>query len=554
MANYFQLSNGVRVASNQPIDGDRYIANDINTRDNLISIGRAYNGLQVYVKSLKILYLLEDITIPKWVVLQTNSGLTAIESEPTQILFNSGGTISGSSAFIYDYNNDKIIYNNNNKTLEFSSNISDPTIVIKSNYIDGLAIDVASNSANPMNSPIISTIKSRGTQSAKLNIDGVTSLFTQWVAGYFSNEKNVVEINVSSTDNWTATSYPTQYKISTVSSGNTLLEERFKITDLGAIQFNNAYSFPTTSGLTDQTLILSGTGELVWSDINGGLGGAENGLSVISNKVVLGGNLTNATTISSAGFDLIFENLYSKQTINDYYIEQKVDGGMQYSTLKLTDNSFLLKSEDTDIAKEITIISDFNSGLSLSSYIDYKTELLINSNNIQINNTGNTNFQGVVYNKDYSANYTLRSLVDKEFVLSLTGNTISGLTDTIIINPNEGDKLIYSGGSWVNVVDADTLYSENIGSGGTYEFVVGNKNETNAIFIHFMNYQNTVFQMGELQLLHDGSDAQVTTNGQDLNLYVTYAARIDGNDIILICDVPSGLSGDVLMKYTLEIF
>ena len=83
----------------------------------------------------------------------------------------------------------------------------------------------------------------------------------------------------------------------------------------------------------------------------------------------------------------------------------------------------------------------------------------------------------------------------------------------------------------------------------------GNKNEIQAEFIHFMNYQDTsVFQMGELQYLHDGTNAQVTTNGQDLNLYVEYSGRIDGNDIILICDVPSGLSGDVIMKYTIEKF
>jgi len=51
MANYFQLSNGVRVASNQPIDGDRYIAVNLAARDNLVTINRAFEGLQVYIES-----------------------------------------------------------------------------------------------------------------------------------------------------------------------------------------------------------------------------------------------------------------------------------------------------------------------------------------------------------------------------------------------------------------------------------------------------------------------------------------------------------------------
>jgi len=50
MANYFDLSTGVRVSGNQPIDGDRYIATDIATRDSLVQI-RGYEGLQVFIES-----------------------------------------------------------------------------------------------------------------------------------------------------------------------------------------------------------------------------------------------------------------------------------------------------------------------------------------------------------------------------------------------------------------------------------------------------------------------------------------------------------------------
>ena len=48
---YFNLPFGVRVSNNQPLDGDRYVAIDLAARDSLITNGRAYEGLQVYIES-----------------------------------------------------------------------------------------------------------------------------------------------------------------------------------------------------------------------------------------------------------------------------------------------------------------------------------------------------------------------------------------------------------------------------------------------------------------------------------------------------------------------
>jgi hypothetical protein len=60
------LPFGVRVANNDPLDADRYIAPDISTRDLLITNGRAYVGLQVYVSgTTNKLYILKDMT-PTW--------------------------------------------------------------------------------------------------------------------------------------------------------------------------------------------------------------------------------------------------------------------------------------------------------------------------------------------------------------------------------------------------------------------------------------------------------------------------------------------------------
>ena len=97
MANYFQLSNGVRVAGNQPIDGDRYVAIDKASRDNLITIGRAFEGLQVYIESGDTantgLWILEklgaDIASSTW----TAVGSGTSNFDPTILNPQSGATI-----------------------------------------------------------------------------------------------------------------------------------------------------------------------------------------------------------------------------------------------------------------------------------------------------------------------------------------------------------------------------------------------------------------------------------------------------------------------------
>lgn len=95
--NYFQLPDGVRVAKNLPIDGDRYIANDISARDSIITAHRAFTGLQVYVTGGTAeeigLYVLE--TLVEWVpasCVWTKIGETDTLSGGTGIYLNTGTT------------------------------------------------------------------------------------------------------------------------------------------------------------------------------------------------------------------------------------------------------------------------------------------------------------------------------------------------------------------------------------------------------------------------------------------------------------------------------
>lgn len=66
MSDYYELTKGVRITVDAPVDGDRYIADTLADRDKIIPLGRAFNGLQVYVESEKKLYILIDILAPTW--------------------------------------------------------------------------------------------------------------------------------------------------------------------------------------------------------------------------------------------------------------------------------------------------------------------------------------------------------------------------------------------------------------------------------------------------------------------------------------------------------
>lgn len=66
MSDYYELTKGIRITVNEPVDGDRYIASTIANRDKIITLARAFNGLQVYVESEEKLYILIDMLIPTW--------------------------------------------------------------------------------------------------------------------------------------------------------------------------------------------------------------------------------------------------------------------------------------------------------------------------------------------------------------------------------------------------------------------------------------------------------------------------------------------------------
>ena len=70
----FNLPFGVRVAGNDPVDKDRYQVGTIAERDQLVTDGRAYDGLQVYVISEQIVFILKGTTNSDWEIFGNGTG------------------------------------------------------------------------------------------------------------------------------------------------------------------------------------------------------------------------------------------------------------------------------------------------------------------------------------------------------------------------------------------------------------------------------------------------------------------------------------------------
>lgn len=145
-------------------------------------------------------------------------------------------------------------------------------------------------------------------------------------------------------------------------------------------------------------------GSLVAKSFGGGTGTttANNGLTKIGNTIVLGGTLTGNTIIDGPYGLTLGDTTLTSLTINT------TDGGSLFTSQQLLNGNIQL-----NVGDGVNNLQFF-MGASVG--------------NMQVTSTGYA-FAGIEYGGDYSANYTNRSLVDKEYVDSM-GGTLSGSTST----------------------------------------------------------------------------------------------------------------------------
>jgi len=178
-----------------------------------------------------------------------------------------------------------------------------------------------------------------------------------------------------------------------------------------AAEINDQLQFKTLSGGSNITI--STNANYVNIESTGGVGSAANGLCVCGDNITLGGTLTGATCIGGAGsmtIDLNAGYTYSLCTNNgagDLYLG--TEGHHWCSTggeIKVVTTGGDLQLENVDYGRFYLGDDGVNDG---NFFTDCQTTK-----------------HGLQYCEDYSANYTLRSLVDKEYVSGLTSGGSGG--------------------------------------------------------------------------------------------------------------------------------
>lgn len=174
-------------------------------------------------------------------------------------------------------------------------------------------------------------------------------------------------------------------------------------------------------GLTVQ---ITGSGNYWW--LNGDL--TDTGLIV---KIPVGTMVTGTFTPPGV---LFADAAHNATTISAFTLTQPFGGAI----LTLTNAS----GGTTDISGNKVLIDDHSS--SAADYSSHGLDIIGATAYYEIRQVGVTNFKGLTYFADYSANYVARSLVDKAYVDS----RVSGITNTAILNEipkSDGVNLVPSG-------------------------------------------------------------------------------------------------------------
>lgn len=173
---------------------------------------------------------------------------------------------------------------------------------------------------------------------------------------------------------------------------------------------------------------------------------ASNGLTKTGNNIALGGSLTSDINIDSSVLN----------TSSVYF-----GANSELANFKVWSGNISLRDPNTgagfnvDVADQVSMYADDtrilqiisgNQGIQMQTQgtgditINPIADLIVSSNNFVVAANSPATFQGIKYQSDYSANYTNRSLVDKQYVLNkiyeagTAGAVLSGSGITIANN------------------------------------------------------------------------------------------------------------------------
>jgi len=254
--------------------------------------------------------------------------------------------------------------------------------------------------------------------------------------------------------------------------------------------------FNTYSGATD-TRITTNENDIAFITANT-INTASNGLTKTGTDVALGGDLTETTVIQTDVYDMA---ICSDQ---GQTIQLVSSTGTTATTLSETAGSFSVSAGD--IAGQTNCLT-------------------IDTDNVLISSNGTT-FTGAEYDKDYSDNFTARSLVDKAYVDASTGGigAENGLTKDANGNIVLGGDL--TGATTININSNSLAFSTN-----PIEYAGDYSSQYDALSIPDAGYVTGLTNGLQTQITANDNDITYLSGQTDLKLAIsdfnTYSGATD---------------------------
>lgn len=126
--------------------------------------------------------------------------------------------------------------------------------------------------SNAFDYALLSLVRSRGTMSAPTSVvdgDIIGTIAFQGITTSYGTSSPVT-ITAYAEDTFAFAARGGSLKIATVPEGSVTSATRFEITKVGAIKFNNAYTFPTSDGTANYILKTNGSGVVSWAAVTSG--------------------------------------------------------------------------------------------------------------------------------------------------------------------------------------------------------------------------------------------------------------------------------------------
>lgn len=240
----------------------------------------------------------------------------------------------------------------------------------------------------------------------------------------------------------------------------------------GGVNINGQYSFPNTIGTTGQSLVVDGSGNVVWANVSGGTSGTT---SPAGSDTFIQFNDSNSFGANSG---LTYDN-----TFNSFFTESKISNKTTTLTNGITNflgqsasgASSIIYNNPSSGASAFTsvLIGDLTNlgGEDNQTFLGYLNTSNFESSNLNISLDGiqMLNYDPLAYQAD--------------LVLSPQNNVVRLIYDNSLLNTSGG----------VSISDSNTLIRFNDNASGTTSFAEFDSTETEISFVDSSNSGTTSF-------------------------------------------------------------